>query len=181
MAVVDRKPLRDRGTAESILKILSVRAAIEHAQANWQRERLLAHMEGDFDSDRYADVEEFILHNDGYSLEPRAAEILEGLGLLLLRLQGPERARQLLTDDRLGEEKTESYHSRLEAEAPAYLSGLVERETARMEKLSSAPSAKGGAVAPELVLESEALSADILRVISLYRATPAYSPPLYAA
>ena len=29
MAVVDRKPLRDRGTAESILKILSVRAAIE--------------------------------------------------------------------------------------------------------------------------------------------------------
>ncbi len=41
-----------------------------------ERERLLAHMEGDFDSDRYADVEEFILHNDGYSLEPRAAEIL---------------------------------------------------------------------------------------------------------
>ena len=46
-----------------------------------ERERLLAHMEGDFDSDRYADVEEFILHNDGYSLEPRAAEILEGLGI----------------------------------------------------------------------------------------------------
>jgi len=41
-----------------------------------ERDRLLAHMEGDFDSDRYADVEEFILHNDGYSLEPRAAEIL---------------------------------------------------------------------------------------------------------
>ena len=46
-----------------------------------ERDRLLAHMEGDFDSDRYADVEEFILHNDGYSLEPRAAEILEGLGI----------------------------------------------------------------------------------------------------
>jgi ATPase subunit of ABC transporter with duplicated ATPase domains len=46
-----------------------------------ERERLLAHMDGDFDSDRYADVEEFILHNDGYSLEPRAAEILEGLGI----------------------------------------------------------------------------------------------------
>ena len=46
-----------------------------------ERERLLAHMDGDFDSDRYADVEELILHNDGYSLEPRAAEILEGLGI----------------------------------------------------------------------------------------------------
>jgi len=46
-----------------------------------ERERLLAHMDGDFDSDRYADVEELILHHDGYSLEPRAAEILEGLGI----------------------------------------------------------------------------------------------------
>jgi ATPase subunit of ABC transporter with duplicated ATPase domains len=46
------------------------------------RERLLSHSDDEeFDTDRYADVEDFILRNDGYALEARAGEILEGLGI----------------------------------------------------------------------------------------------------
>jgi len=45
-----------------------------------EKERLL-HAEGEFDGDRYADLEDIILRNDGYSLEARAGEILEGLGI----------------------------------------------------------------------------------------------------
>ncbi len=50
-----------------------------------ERERLLSHAdhdpESEFDTDRYAEVEDFILRNDGYALEARAGEILEGLGI----------------------------------------------------------------------------------------------------
>ena len=47
-----------------------------------ERERLLSHSDDEeFDTDRYADVEDFILRNDGYALEARAGEILEGLGI----------------------------------------------------------------------------------------------------
>jgi ATPase subunit of ABC transporter with duplicated ATPase domains len=47
-----------------------------------ERERLLSHAEDEeFDTDRYAEVEDFILRNDGYALEARAGEILEGLGI----------------------------------------------------------------------------------------------------
>ena len=35
----------------------------------------------DFDGDRYAELEEIVLNHDGYTLEARAAEILEGLGI----------------------------------------------------------------------------------------------------
>ncbi|MGE0639869.1 MAG: ABC-F family ATP-binding cassette domain-containing protein [Thermoanaerobaculia bacterium] len=47
-----------------------------------ERERILSHADDEeFDTDRYAEVEEFILANDGYSLEAKAGEILEGLGI----------------------------------------------------------------------------------------------------
>ncbi len=47
-----------------------------------ERERLLSHADDEeFDTDRYADVEDFILRNDGYALEAKAGEILEGLGI----------------------------------------------------------------------------------------------------
>jgi ATPase subunit of ABC transporter with duplicated ATPase domains len=48
-------------------------------EAMEEKEKLLA--AADFDSDRYAEVEEVILANDGYALEAKAGEILEGLGI----------------------------------------------------------------------------------------------------
>ncbi len=51
-------------------------------EALTERERLLTHADDqEFDTERYADVEDFILRNDGYALEARAGEILEGLGI----------------------------------------------------------------------------------------------------
>jgi len=46
-----------------------------------EKEELLARAEESFDGDRYAELEDLILRSDGYTLEPRAAEILEGLGI----------------------------------------------------------------------------------------------------
>jgi ATPase subunit of ABC transporter with duplicated ATPase domains len=46
-----------------------------------EREKILAKAEEDFDSDRFAEVEETVQHNDGYTAEARAAAILEGLGI----------------------------------------------------------------------------------------------------
>jgi ATPase subunit of ABC transporter with duplicated ATPase domains len=45
------------------------------------KERLLERADQSFDADRYAHLEELILRHDGYTLEPRAAEVLEGLGI----------------------------------------------------------------------------------------------------
>jgi ATPase subunit of ABC transporter with duplicated ATPase domains len=50
-------------------------------EAMVEKEKILARAETDFDADRYAEVEEVILSHDGYSLEARAGEILEGLGI----------------------------------------------------------------------------------------------------
>jgi ATPase subunit of ABC transporter with duplicated ATPase domains len=47
-----------------------------------QKEALLASAEQHFDADKYADLEEVILQHDGYSLEARAGEVLEGLGVV---------------------------------------------------------------------------------------------------
>jgi ATPase subunit of ABC transporter with duplicated ATPase domains len=49
-------------------------------EAMEEKERLL-HAEGDFDHERYADLEDTILRNDGYALEAKAGEVLEGLGI----------------------------------------------------------------------------------------------------
>jgi len=47
-----------------------------------EREALLSHSDDEeFDADRYGEVEDSILRNDGYALEARAGEILEGLGI----------------------------------------------------------------------------------------------------
>jgi len=50
-------------------------------EAMVEKERILANADQEFDADRYADVEDLILRNDGYTLESRAGEVLEGLGI----------------------------------------------------------------------------------------------------
>ncbi|HEX6202490.1 MAG TPA: ABC-F family ATP-binding cassette domain-containing protein, partial [Thermoanaerobaculia bacterium] len=50
-------------------------------QAMVAKEEVLAHADREFDADRYAALEETILANDGYTLEARAGEVLEGLGI----------------------------------------------------------------------------------------------------
>ncbi|KPK64933.1 MAG: ABC transporter ATP-binding protein [Gemmatimonas sp. SG8_38_2] len=46
-----------------------------------EKEALLAQTEGHFEADRFSQLEETLLHLDGYTAEARAASILEGLGL----------------------------------------------------------------------------------------------------
>jgi ATPase subunit of ABC transporter with duplicated ATPase domains len=46
-----------------------------------EKEKVLAKAEDYFDGDRYAELEEIIVQGDGYGLEARAGEILEGLGI----------------------------------------------------------------------------------------------------
>jgi ATPase subunit of ABC transporter with duplicated ATPase domains len=46
-----------------------------------EKEQILANAETHFDATRYADVEDTILRFDGYALEARAGEILEGLNI----------------------------------------------------------------------------------------------------
>ena len=50
-------------------------------QAMVEKDRLLERAAEHFDGDRYAALEEVVMRWDGYSLESRAAEILEGLGI----------------------------------------------------------------------------------------------------
>ncbi len=50
-------------------------------QAMQEKEEVLAKAEDHFDADRYAVLEDLILRHDGYALESRAGEILEGLGI----------------------------------------------------------------------------------------------------
>jgi ATPase subunit of ABC transporter with duplicated ATPase domains len=46
-----------------------------------EKETLLARAEEYFDAERYAEIEDIILQRDGYTLEARAGEILEGVGI----------------------------------------------------------------------------------------------------
>ena len=46
-----------------------------------EKERLLALPREQFDTERYAELEDLILHQDGYTLESQAGEVLEGLGI----------------------------------------------------------------------------------------------------
>jgi len=50
-------------------------------QAMAEKERLLEQADHNFDTERYAELEDIILAHDGYALESRAGEILEGLGI----------------------------------------------------------------------------------------------------
>jgi ATPase subunit of ABC transporter with duplicated ATPase domains len=54
-----------------------------------EKERLLERADQEFDADRYSELEDVILRHDGYSLEARAAEILEGLGIETERHREP--------------------------------------------------------------------------------------------
>ncbi|MFQ5349450.1 MAG: ABC-F family ATP-binding cassette domain-containing protein [Thermoanaerobaculia bacterium] len=46
-----------------------------------EKERILARADEEFDAERYAELEDVVLHHDGYSVEAQAGEILEGLGI----------------------------------------------------------------------------------------------------
>ena len=50
-------------------------------EAMQEKEEVLARAADHFDGDRYSVLEDVILRHDGYNLEPRAAEILEGLNI----------------------------------------------------------------------------------------------------
>jgi ATPase subunit of ABC transporter with duplicated ATPase domains len=50
-------------------------------EAMVEKDQLLADADQEFDADRYAELEDLILRHDGYTLEARAGEILEGLGI----------------------------------------------------------------------------------------------------
>jgi ATPase subunit of ABC transporter with duplicated ATPase domains len=50
-------------------------------EAMVEKEELLARADQEFDAERYADLEDLILRHDGYTLEARAGEVLEGLGI----------------------------------------------------------------------------------------------------
>jgi ATPase subunit of ABC transporter with duplicated ATPase domains len=56
-----------------------------------EKEKLLEQADREFDGDRYAELEDVILRHDGYTLEARAAEILEGLGIPAARHREPLR------------------------------------------------------------------------------------------
>ena len=46
-----------------------------------EKEKILENAEEEFDGERYAELEDIIVMHDGYALEARAGEILEGLGI----------------------------------------------------------------------------------------------------
>ncbi len=50
-------------------------------QAMVEKEQVLERADDHFDADRYSQLEDIVLRHDGYTLEARAAEILEGLGI----------------------------------------------------------------------------------------------------
>ena len=50
-------------------------------QAMAEKEAILAGAEKSFDGERYSELEDIIIQGDGYTLEARAGEILEGLGI----------------------------------------------------------------------------------------------------
>jgi ATPase subunit of ABC transporter with duplicated ATPase domains len=65
---------------ERILDVVMMGNA-ELWQVMAEKERLLARAGEHFDADRYAEIEDIILQRDGYTLEARAGEILEGVGI----------------------------------------------------------------------------------------------------
>ncbi len=69
-----------RYESERILDVVMMGDA-ELWQAMVEKEHLLAHADESFDAERYGELEDLIVQRDGYSLEARAGEILEGLGI----------------------------------------------------------------------------------------------------
>ncbi len=54
-----------------------------------EKEAILANADQEFDADRYAELEDVIMRHDGYTMESRAGEILEGLGIATERHRDP--------------------------------------------------------------------------------------------
>ena len=54
---------------------------VELWEAISAKEEILANAEESFDGERYSELEDIIVKHDGYSIEARAAEILDGLGI----------------------------------------------------------------------------------------------------
>ncbi len=78
LGVLRQDHFRYEGDAIVEVAMMGRREVWEAIQA---KEELLANADREFDSERYAELEEIVLANDGYALEARAAEILEGLGI----------------------------------------------------------------------------------------------------
>ena len=64
-----------------VLRDVVMMGCAEVWQAIQEKERILARAAEHFDGDRYAELEDVILRRGGYTLEARAGEILEGLGI----------------------------------------------------------------------------------------------------
>ncbi len=58
-----------------------LRGNAELWEAMEAKEELLSRADESFDADRYAELEDIILHHNGYAVEAQAGEILEGLGI----------------------------------------------------------------------------------------------------
>ena len=65
---------------EAILDVV-VMGNMELWEAMKAKDELLAQADQEFDAERYSELEEIVLRHDGYTVEARAAEILEGLGI----------------------------------------------------------------------------------------------------
>ena len=57
-----------------------------------EKEALLERAHIEFDDDRYAELEDIVLQHEGYSVEARAAEVLEGLGIPVAKHELPMKA-----------------------------------------------------------------------------------------
>jgi len=66
--------------AQAILEVVLMGNS-ELWQAMAEKEEILAQADESFDAERYAELEDVILHHNGYAVESQAAEILEGLGI----------------------------------------------------------------------------------------------------
>jgi tetratricopeptide (TPR) repeat protein len=95
-----------------------------------------------------------------------APSTIEGLGLLLLHGQGPQRARELLLDTRLGAEKIGAYQERLRREEESFLASSMDALRERLRAMQPA-SGEGGARAARHSGEWLALAAEIGQVISI--------------
>ena len=91
---------------------------------------------------------------------------LEGLGLLVLHFAGPERARDLLLDARLGAAKTESYKALLIIEEEEHLARLARSFGAKVESLK-----KSGKATKK---DWETLAASLLDRIRVSRSQKGY-------
>jgi ATPase subunit of ABC transporter with duplicated ATPase domains len=65
------------------MPILEVAMMGDHEvwEAMVEKEEILAQADKEFDAERYSELEDLILRHDGYTLEARAGEVLEGLGI----------------------------------------------------------------------------------------------------